>query len=65
MDGSSSSLPLLDDDEEDDDDDDCRFLNPVSYCYVLTWGNASCLTQCHLGFVSDLFHFLSRPVAAR
>jgi hypothetical protein len=43
----------------------CRFSNPVSYCDVLTWGNASCLTQCHLGFVSDLCHFLSRPVAAR
>jgi hypothetical protein len=43
----------------------CRFSNPVSYCDVLTWGNASCLTQCHPGFVSDLCHFLSRPVAAR
>ncbi len=35
----------------------CRFSNFVSYCVGLSCGDASCLTACHLRFVSNSCHF--------
>lgn len=38
----------------------CRFSNCVSSCDVLTCGDVTCLTSCHLAFVSDSCHFSER-----
>jgi hypothetical protein len=37
--------------------DECRFSFPMSSSDPLTGGDASCLTPCHLRFVSDSCHF--------
>ena len=42
----------------------CRFSIAVSYRDALTCGHASCLTSCHLRFVSNSCHFL-KPIRDR
>jgi hypothetical protein len=40
----------------------CRFSFPVSSRDPLTLGDTSCLMSCHLRFVSNSCHFLSRRI---
>jgi hypothetical protein len=39
----------------------CSFSFPMSYCDPLTCGDVSCLTACHLRFVSNSCHFFGCP----
>ena len=43
---------------------ECRFSFQMSSCEAMTCGAATCLTSCHLRFVSNSCHFLTATSAA-